>query len=147
MTRKQICNDELLTLYHYQELAADESRSFEHHLVECVSCRIALDELRSSLAAVPSPELTFSSAQKQQFSAKITARIGQRKSHSLSNWGTALAVATALGLMVLMLRPVSPPIVPPPAAAALAELEVLEQFELLKDLELLQNLELLEELG
>ena len=147
MTRKQTCNDEQLTLYYYKELTADENHSLEQHLAECVTCSASLDELRKSLAAVSHSELKFSSLNKQQFAAKVTARIDQRKRRFLPGWGTALAAATVLGLMVLMLRPVDQPIVSPPAAAALAELEVLEQFELLKDLDLLQDLELLQELG
>ena len=147
MTHKQICNDEDLTLYHYQELTAAESQSLEQHLAECSTCRAALDELRRSLAAVPSPKLRISAAQKQQFTEQITARIGQRKRTSLPNWGTAFAVASVLGLMVLILQPGSQSVVQPPPAAALADLEVLEQFDLLKDLELLRDLELLEEFG
>jgi len=51
MTRIPNCNDELLTLYLYQELTADENHSLEQHLTECASCRAVLAELRSSLAA------------------------------------------------------------------------------------------------
>ncbi len=150
MTDKKICNDELLTLYYYQEIGVSESHALEQHLLSCAPCRAALDELGASLAAVPQRSLTLSTGQQQQFSAGVLQRARQPRGLRLSHWGTGLAVASALGLLVVLLRPIEQPasLVPGvPAGAALAELEVLEQFELLQEFDLLQNLELLQELG
>ncbi len=147
MTDQQNCNEELLTLYHYAELSEQEARELEQHLLDCEACRISLDEIAASLAAVPHPQLTLSEGQRQQFSARVSEKIKRPRAYLLQRWGGAFAMAAALGLMVILLRPGEQPVVHRPAAAALADIEVLEQLEMLKELELLKDLELLQELG
>jgi len=140
----QNCSQELLTLYHYDELPVEQRQLVEQHLQDCPDCRASLAELRSSLRGIPVPKLQLEPAQKLQFSARVL-RQSRRSYRPLAAWGGALAAAGALAVAVIVLQP-SRQLPVAPTQPALADYEMLEQLDLLQDLELLQQLELLEEL-
>ena len=140
----QNCPQELLTLYHYDELPVAQRQEFEAHLRECPECRAALAELRSGLQGIPVPELRLDPAQKLQFTERVLRKT-RRSYRPLAAWGGALAAAGALALAVVVLQPDGKlPVAP--GSPELADYEILEQLDLLQDLDLLQELELLEEL-
>lgn len=146
MTEQQRCNQELLTLYHYRELPAEQAAAVTAHLQGCAACRKALAELQQLLAQLPRPELQFSAADKQRFADRVARRARRRSGLPLPAWGGALAAAGALGLALVVMQPERPVVTPPAGGAAMADFEVIEQLDMLQELDLLQNLELLQEL-
>lgn len=139
----QTCSQELLTLYHYDELPVEQRQVVDQHLQDCPDCRASLAELRSSLRSIPVPELQLDPAQKLQFADRVLQ--SRRSYRPLAAWGGALAAAGALAVAVVVLQP-SRQLPVAPIQPALADYEMLEQLDLLQELEVLQELELLEEL-
>lgn len=145
MNQNKPCNEELLTLYHYGELSGTETRNLELHLQDCSACQENLKELQKGLAAVPTPHLQFSEAQRRSFTEKVSRRVQKRSKSRAGIWGGALAAA-AMVAAILLLRPAELPVPPVPGQPAMADFEMLEQLELLQELDLLRDLELLQEM-
>lgn len=144
MTTGKGCDQQLLLLYHYHELDAEQMRSVATHLEHCSACRQERDQLAQVLAAIPAPQPERNSARHRLFTEKVM-RQRQRSPHRhMGAWGGALAAAGALAIYMVMLQPAPPPPVAPTSAQA--DIEVLEQLDMLQDLDLLQNLEILQEL-
>lgn len=139
------CNQELLTLYHYGELTGPEARTLELHLQHCSPCRHDLKAIKRVLAAVATPHLHLSEAQRHSFSEKVTSQVQRRSKSRAGIWAGALAAA-AMVTAILLLRPVDLPVANAPGQPAMADFEMLEQLELLQELELLRDLELLQEM-
>lgn len=139
------CNKELLTLYHYDELAGAEAQNLELHLQHCSACQNDLKEIRRGLAAVPTPHLHLSQAQRRSFAERVSSQAQQRSKSRAGIWAGGLAAA-AMVAAILLLRPVDLTVPNAPGQPAMADFEMLEQLELLQDLDLLKDLELLQEM-
>lgn len=142
------CNEDLLTLYYYQELDEEQSQLVDSHLQECAACRQALTEIQSSLAVIPEVPLQLSPAERHRFAAKVAERAQRRRTAGRPIWSGAV-VALSLVAVVLLWSPLKQPASDSSGsggAAAMAELDMLEQFELLQELELIRNLDLLQEM-
>jgi anti-sigma factor RsiW len=143
MNKTNECNSELLTLYHYRELNAEQTREILAHLSHCSKCRAELQKIEAALANVPVMQLRIDAQEKQTFNDRILDK-HHRRQWKKPVWGSALAATGALALALLLI----------PGSGTetdsnnqvLAELGVLEQMELLQDFDLLQDLELLEEM-
>lgn len=145
MTNRQPCDEQQLTLYHYNELERETRQQVENHLKSCANCRATLEQINSCLAAVPKGEQTIDSAGRLRFTEQVMARTGSRRRIGKPVWGGALAAAGTLAL-VLTLMPIFQQQPVEMSNPALTELELLEQLELLQDLDILQDFELLGEL-
>lgn len=145
MTNKKTCDEKQLILYHYNELDPDDRQQIEKHLEHCVDCRAALEQIKTSLAAVPTVRLELDVAEKQRFSAQVVTKMVARRRWAKPVWGSALAASGALVLAFILMPGVQkqPKNISTPA---LAELEMLEQLDLLQDFDVLQDFELLETL-
>lgn len=144
MKRDAGCSYEQLTLYHYGELAPAEHLAMERHLADCPACRAALEEVRTSLAAVPRSGLQLSAAQKLRFAEQVMARTRRRIPRSASAWG-ALVAAGVAGLTI-MLTTTNHGVLERSEIPTRTNLELVEQLELLQELTLLQDMDLLQEL-
>lgn len=143
MNEKKICNPELLTLYHYQELDDAELHQFEDHLSQCEECRTELQMIEAGLAKIPEMELEIGVMEKQQFCTQVLNKT-TRRSWKKPLWGGALAAASALMLALIIMPGMETQ--QNEGNQVLADLEMLDQLDLLQDFELLQDLELLVEL-
>jgi len=141
------CQPELLTLYHYDELQAEERQGLEVHLAACPACRKELEELESALRLAEGSRLQLSELERGQFTRRVrTAATTRRRAH-LPAWGLALSGAAALAVTLIMLRPDTGPVPPQQPPRILAEMEILQDLDMLDDLELLEDLDLLQEMG
>lgn len=146
MKQSRPCNEEQLVLYHYNELSTDNRRELDHHLQTCGSCRSALVEIGSSLAALPRPELQLSPAQKRVFVERVNERVRRSPTYLRAAWGGVLATAVLVAGVMLM-RPADLPLTVAPHEPAMADFEMLQQLDLLRELDLLKELDLLQEMG
>jgi predicted anti-sigma-YlaC factor YlaD len=144
MNKTKGCNSELLTLYHYRELNADETRAIEDHLAQCPACRAELQNIEGALAKVPQMSLEINALEKQRFRSRVFEK-QNRRHWKRPVWGSALAAAGVLALVLLIIPGTGTQ--PDVGAPVLADLEVLEQMDLLLDFDLLQDLEMFEAMG
>lgn len=143
------CHPEQLTLFHYDDLDADDRRRVETHLQDCAACRGELAQLRATLAALPKNAAEFSPMEIRAFNARVGRSLQPRRPFYLRPaLGWSLAAATAV-LLVVNLHSPPPGTSRPPTGVAVhlgGPAQRLPDAELLLNMDLLENLDLLQQL-
>jgi hypothetical protein len=110
-----------ISAYCHGELSVDESREFSEHILACVRCRSAYEEIKLGIKfAEQLPQLSPSANLWQRIEANIetipNSSQGSRR-FSLNSWQTQMAVAAAVLLVVALLgiwwmrrAPLPPPV-------------------------------------
>jgi len=109
--------EERLALYTSGDLSTRDAADAERHLAECAGCQSFLSGLRESLEFL---ERVHSEEPQPAQLAAIRARVVSELAHqhrSFRRWVRSLGLVTAAILVILGVRPASPPPLPPPVVA------------------------------
>lgn len=138
------CDQEALSLYHYDELDELSTVALQAHLEGCSDCREVLEEMQ----ALNSLRWGNSADQPavQRIEAEVLRQTVKRRSR-FTKAGLVVGGSFAAALLfMLVLKPQTPLPQPDLPPAIFTQVEILEGFDLLEDLELLENFELLTEI-